>query len=66
MEVKELQDNKYIVLKYLRLSLEDGDSVESDSISNQRDLLDLHIAVTFAGKDVRLWNLWMMDIREQI
>ncbi len=52
MEVKELQDNKYIVLKYLRLSLEDGDSVESDSISNQRDLLDLHIAVTFAGKDV--------------
>lgn len=52
-----MQDNKYIVLKYLRLSLEDGDSVESDSISNQRDLLDLHIAVTFAGKDVEVMEL---------
>jgi len=41
-----LQD-KYTVVKYLRLSLEDGDDMESDSISNQRELLDLHISVVF-------------------
>ena len=50
MEVRSLQD-KYVVLKYLRLSIEDGDNTESDSISNQRELLDLHISVVF--KDVR-------------
>ena len=43
-----MQDNKYIILKYLRLSLEDGDSIESDSIANQRDLIDLHISAVFA------------------
>ena len=37
-----MQD-KYVVLKYLRLSVEDGDNTESDSIANQRNLLDLHI-----------------------
>ena len=44
-----MQDNKYIILKYLRLSLEDGDSVESDSIGNQRDLIDLHISAVFSA-----------------
>ena len=41
-----MQD-KYIVVKYLRISLEDGDCPESDSIGNQRELLDLHISVIF-------------------
>lgn len=49
-----MQDNKYIILKYLRLSLEDGDSIESDSIANQRDLIDLHISAVFADKDVEV------------
>lgn len=37
-----MQD-KYVIVKYLRLSLEDGDCPESDSIKNQRTLLDSHI-----------------------
>ena len=49
-----MQDNKYIILKYLRLSLEDGDSIESDSIANQRDLIDLHISAVFADRDVEV------------
>ena len=57
MEVRSLQD-KYVVLKYLRLSIEDGDNAESDSISNQRELLDLHISVVF--KDVR--NLEVIEL----
>ena len=41
--------NGYIVAKYLRLSSEDDDlnqtgKLESNSISNQRDLLDYFIA----------------------
>ena len=40
--------DEYIVAKYLRLSLEDGDlddvKDESNSISNQRKLLDFRIA----------------------
>ena len=52
-----MQD-KYVVLKYLRLSIEDGDNAESDSISNQRELLDLHISVVF--KDVR--NLEVIEL----
>ena len=57
MEVRSLQD-KYVVLKYLRLSIEDGDNAESDSISNQRELLDLHISVVF--KDVK--NLEVIEL----
>ena len=49
--------NKYVIVKYLRLSLEDGDSAESDSISNQRELLDLHISMVFAGKDIKVIEL---------
>ena len=49
-----MQDNKYIILKYLRLSLEDGDSIESDSIANQRDLIDLHISAVFSDRDVEV------------
>lgn len=31
---------KYVVAKYIRLSLADGDNKESESVENQRDLLD--------------------------
>lgn len=54
--MKDLPD-KYVIVKYLRLSLEDGDNAESDSISNQRELLDLHISMVFAGKDVKVIEL---------
>ena len=57
MEVRSLQD-KYVVLKYLRLSVEDGDNTESDSIINQRNLLDLHISAIF--KDVN--NLEVIEL----
>ena len=52
-----MAENKYVVLKYLRLSLEDGDDGESNSISNQRDLLDLHISATFKGKKIEVMEL---------
>ena len=57
MEVRSLQD-KYVVLKYLRLSVEDGDNTESDSIANQRNLLDLHVSAIF--KDVN--NLEVIEL----
>lgn len=44
-----LQD-KYVIVKYLRLSLEDGDKAESDSIANQRILIDFHIEKLFKDK----------------
>ena len=38
--MKNLTDNRiYRADAYLRLSKEDGDKVESDSIANQRDLI---------------------------
>ncbi len=42
--------DKYIIAKYLRLSLDDGDKAESDSIANQRNLIDFHIAKIFKDK----------------
>ena len=42
--------DKYIIVKYLRLSLDDGDKAESDSITNQRNLIDFHIAKIFKDK----------------
>lgn len=45
-----MQD-KYRIVKYLRLSLEDGDCPESDSIKNQRSLLDVHIANVFRNTE---------------
>ena len=46
-------------MNYLRLSLEDGDSPESDSIKNQRILLDTHIAFVF--KDVAYEVIELID-----
>jgi DNA invertase Pin-like site-specific DNA recombinase len=47
---------KNLVAEYLRLSREDGDKLESDSISNQRDLineyLSKHKELRFAGEYV--------------
>lgn len=51
-----MQD-KYIIVKYLRLSLEDGDCPESDSIKNQRILLDSHISVVFKDIDYEVIEL---------
>ena len=42
--------DKYVILKYMRLSLDDGDKPESDSISHQRNLIDYFIANNFKDK----------------
>lgn len=51
-----MQD-KYIIVKYLRLSCEDGDKTESDSIANQRHLLDFHISKEFADRNIETIEL---------
>lgn len=48
---------KYVIVKYLRLSLEDGDKPESDSIGNQRLLLDFHINKLFKDKEIDVIEL---------
>lgn len=45
-----MQD-KYIIVKYLRLSSDDEDKDESNSITNQRNLLDYYISKIFDGKN---------------
>ena len=45
--------DKYVIVKYLRLSLDDGDKEESDSIGNQRNLLDYcrrHVLVFYCDR----------------
>ena len=51
-----MQD-EYVIVKYLRLSLEDGDSPESDSIKNQRSLLDAHITHVFRDMKIKVIEL---------
>ena len=51
--------DEYVIAKYLRLSLEDGDldpneKDESNSIKNQRKLIDGFIQARFAGKKVKV------------
>ncbi len=51
--------NEYVIAKYLRLSLEDADlepseKDESNSISNQRKLIDNVISVKFSGKKINV------------
>lgn len=46
--------DKYVIVKYLRLSLDDGDKEESDSIGNQRNLLDYYIRQIFKGRNVEV------------
>ena len=46
--------DKYVIVKYLRLSLDDGDKEESDSIGNQRNLLDYHIHQIFKDRNVEV------------
>lgn len=38
-----MKNNKYKVAKYMRLSRDDGDDRESESIENQRDIIDNYI-----------------------
>ena len=45
---------KFVVVKYLRLSIDDGDKIESDSIENQRNLLDYNIQKLFPNNDVEV------------
>ena len=51
--------SEYVIAKYLRLSLEDADldpaeKEESNSISNQRRLIDDAISTKFASKTVKV------------
>ncbi len=48
---------KYVVAKYLRLSSEDGDKLESDSIENQRNLLEYNIPKYFSNSNIELIEL---------
>ena len=48
---------KYVVAKYLRISSEDGDKSESDSIENQRNLIDCNIPKYFADRNSELIEL---------
>ena len=41
---KKTQQTRYHTALYLRLSREDGDKTESDSIANQRTLLEAYAA----------------------
>ena len=38
-----MKNSKYKVAKYMRLSRDDGDNRESESIENQRDIIDNYI-----------------------
>ena len=49
--------DKYIILKYLRISSDDGTDTESGSIKNQRDLLDMHIKKTFSNSEYQVIEL---------
>ncbi len=56
--------SEYVIAKYLRLSLEDADldpaeKEESNSISNQRRLIDDAIIMKFASKQLKSLNLQM-------
>ena len=42
---KKTQQTRYRTALYLRLSREDGDKTESDSIANQRTLLEAYLAM---------------------
>ena len=48
---------QYVIVKYLRLSLEDGDKEESDSIVNQRNLLDYYIHQIFKDRSVEVIDI---------
>lgn len=41
---KKTQQTRYRTALYLRLSREDGDKTESDSIANQRTMLEAYVA----------------------
>ncbi len=49
--------DKYVIAKYLRLSVDDGDKAESDSIANQRSLIDLYIDKEFSGRPIETIEL---------
>ena len=51
-------NNKYNADLYLRLSREDGDKAESDSIANQRDLL---LTVLSSHPEIRLHKVRVDD-----
>lgn len=47
-----MMDNTYKILKYLRLSIDDEGDGESNSIQNQRKLLDGYIEEHFVGRKI--------------
>ena len=46
-------ENKIRAVKYIRLSREDGDDRESESVENQREILDRYIQDNEDIKEVR-------------
>lgn len=54
-----MQNNRYKVAGYLRLSREDGDKEESDSIGSQRGIIESKIKEL--GNDFELYDLYIDD-----
>lgn len=53
-----MQQTKYIADMYMRLSVADGDKIESDSISNQRELIKHYIK---DNPDIKFRKEWVDD-----
>ena len=51
--------DEYVIAKYLRLSSEDGDKAESESITNQRRLIDNYIRKMFG--DIKHRTVELID-----
>ena len=53
-----MQQTEYIADMYMRLSVADGDKIESDSISNQRELIKHYIK---ENPDIKFRKEWVDD-----
>ena len=55
---KETLQNKWNVALYIRLSVQDGDKAESNSVVNQKELLDMFIS---KDKELNFYNYYIDD-----
>ena len=62
-----MQEIKYKAMKYLRLSIADGKQGESDSVGNQRKIIDdylkNHPEIEVVGEKVEIITLSWIQIR---
>ena len=55
---ENIQNNKWIAALYIRLSVEDGDKIESNSVKNQRELLNNFLN---ENKDIFFYDYYIDD-----